>query len=288
MYQGAKYQIVVDKNCITSEHSSNAFHCETTDTYTIKMVLRGQASYIVGNRELTLSPGYFLFLNCGTKYCNRISSDTQVNTFSLLFDPAFVRNFQYANTATDSSVLSDFKGRDDTNPYFVESIYPLKGDMQVSLERLKTYTDCGQMDPLCLREYLNSCLLNYYALYHAEVTDRADSLQFMSNSTRSEILRRLSIAKDYIISNYNKNIKLEDIALAACLSVNHLLRTFKQAYRQSPYQFLTKFRLQQAKYYLKNTDYPIHEIVDMVGFECPSSFTRLFKNSFQITPGRYR
>ncbi|MES2455958.1 MAG: AraC family transcriptional regulator [Bacteroidota bacterium] len=272
MYQGAKYQIVVDKNRITSEHSSNAFHCETTDTYTIKMVLGGQASYIVGNRELTLSPGSFLFLNCGTKYCNRISSGTQVNTYSLLFDPAFVRN----------------RGRDDTNPHFVESIYPLKGDMQVSLERLKTYTDCGQVDLLCLAEYLNSCLLNYYALYHAEVTDRADSLQFLSNSTRSEILRRLSIAKDYIISNYNKNIRLDDIALAACLSVNHLLRTFKQAYGQSPYQFLTEFRLLQAKYYLKNTGHPIHEIVDMVGFECPSSFIRLFKSSFQITPGRYR
>ncbi|MNY61257.1 HTH-type transcriptional activator RhaS [compost metagenome] len=91
-----------------------------------------------------------------------------------------------------------------------------------------------------------------------------------------------------MISNYNKNIRLDDIAQMACLSVNHLLRTFKQAYQQSPHQFLTKIRLQQAKHLLKNTDYPVNEIVDIVGFECPSSFIRLFRNSFNITPGQYR
>ncbi|TKC09120.1 helix-turn-helix transcriptional regulator [Pedobacter frigoris] len=84
-----------------------------------------------------------------------------------------------------------------------------------------------------------------------------------------------------------KSICLYDVALAACLSVNHLLRTFKQAYRQSPHQFLTDVRLQQAKYYLKNTDYSVSEIVDIVGFECPSSFTRLFRSSFKITPSKF-
>lgn len=110
----------------------------------------------------------------------------------------------------------------------------------------------------------------------------------MNSTIDAEILRRLSLAEDYIMSNYDRNIRLGDIAQAACMSVNHFLRTFKQAYQQSPHQFLTKFRLQQAKYYLRNTDYPINEIVDMVGFECPSSFIRLFKNSFEITPGQYR
>jgi AraC family transcriptional regulator len=110
----------------------------------------------------------------------------------------------------------------------------------------------------------------------------------MNNTVDAEILRRLSLAENYIMSNYDRNIKLDDIAWAACLSVNHLLRTFKQTYQQSPHQYLTKFRLQQARHYLKNTDYPVNEIVSMVGFECPSSFIRLFKSSFNVTPGQYR
>jgi AraC family transcriptional regulator len=110
----------------------------------------------------------------------------------------------------------------------------------------------------------------------------------MNNTIDAELLRRLSLAEDYIVSNYDRNIRLDDIAWAACLSVNHLLRTFKKTYQQSPHQYLTKFRLEQARHYLKNTDYPVNEIVAMVGFECPSSFIRLFKSSFNVTPGQYR
>jgi AraC-like DNA-binding protein len=174
------------------------------------------------------------------------------------------------------------------SPVFVESIYPLQGALKDNLINLASLLNSNSTNQLLLNDCMYNCLLNYYNIYNSEVVNRTASLKFHNHITKSEILRRLSIAKDYIISNYNKNIRLDDIAQMACLSVNHLLRTFKQAYQQSPYQFLTTIRLQQAKYYLKNTDYPVSEIVDMVGFECPSSFIRLFRSSFKVTPGQYR
>ncbi|TCD01146.1 helix-turn-helix transcriptional regulator [Pedobacter psychroterrae] len=281
-------RIVVNKNEIVSESTYDAHYRDLTGKYAINIVSSGQASYTIGKRQLTLFPGSFIFLNHDTSYSNKIDSAVQVNTFSVLFDPDFVRDFEYSVVAKTSTLLDRFASDKNGKPLFVESIYPLQGDMRFTLSHLKKHIDNGMDDQLLLSEYLHHCLLNYYDLYHSEVTDREASLKFLNKSTKSEILKRLSIAKDYIISNYNKNIHLEDIAQMACLSVNHLLRTFKQAYHQSPHQFLTNFRLQQAKYYLKNTDYPINEIVDIVGFECPSSFIRLFKNSFKITPGKYR
>ncbi|WP_256004686.1 MULTISPECIES: helix-turn-helix transcriptional regulator [Pedobacter] len=104
----------------------------------------------------------------------------------------------------------------------------------------------------------------------------------------SEIQRRLDLARDFMARNYHRNIGLKDIAIASCLSVNHLLRNFKRAYHTSPYQYLRSLRLQHAKYYLKHSDYTVGQIVDVVGFECPSSFIRLFRSSFNITPGQYR
>ncbi|RZM21519.1 MAG: AraC family transcriptional regulator, partial [Pedobacter sp.] len=241
-----------------------------------------------GKRQLTLFPDSFIFLNHNTSYSNKIDSSVQVNTFSVLFDPGFVKDFEYAHGASDNALLDCSADHKDGQPLFVESIYPLQGNIRYTLSHLKRHIDSGMDNQLLLSEYLNHCLINYYDVYCSEVTNREASLQFLNKSTKSEILRRLSVAKDYIISNYNKNICLEEIAQIACLSVNHLLRTFRQAYKQSPHQFLTNFRLQQAKYYLKNTDYPVNEIVDIVGFECPSSFIRLFKNSFKVTPGQYR
>jgi AraC-like DNA-binding protein len=160
--------------------------------------------------------------------------------------------------------------------------------MKYNIMHLKAQLEEGTSDDLLLNEYLHHCLINYYKVYNKEVVDKSEKLIFLNSSTKVEILKRLTFAREYIVSNYNKNIDLEDIARHACLSVNHLLRTFKQAYGQSPHQYLIKTRIDRSKYLLKNTNYTVNEIVEIIGFECPSSFIRLFKNLNKLTPGKYR
>ncbi|SHF98716.1 helix-turn-helix domain-containing protein [Pedobacter caeni] len=278
----------VNKNEVIIESAYDSFHPEISGRYAIDMIFSGSADYTAANRDLTLFSENFIFFNQQTTYTKRINSPVKVRSMSILFDPEFVSDFDYSRRAKDSLLLDDPENHKKEAPVFVEAIYPLQGNLKFNLLHLKKHIDHGNTDSLMLSSYLEHCLINYYEIYHSEVTSREASLKFLSHTTKSEILRRLSIARDYIISNYNKNICLDDIARIACLSVNHFLRTFKQAYQQSPHQFLTSIRLQQAKYFLRNTDYPINEIVDIVGFECPSSFIRLFRNSFQVTPGRYR
>ncbi|WGQ09311.1 AraC family transcriptional regulator [Pedobacter gandavensis] len=281
-------KILVDKNEVIMESVYEANSPLTTGKYAIQMIFNGAAAYTIANRELNLYSGNFIFLNQDTAYSRKIDSSVKVDSMSVLFDPDFVIDFEYSRTAKDGLLLDEPEANQRIAPVFVEAIYPLQGDMKFNLLNLKKQVEQGNTDNLLLNTYLEHCLVNYYALYDAEVVNREASLKFLSHTTKSEILRRLSIARDYIISNYNKNICLEEIARIACLSVNHFLRTFKQAYHQSPHQFLTSIRLRQAKYFLKHTDYPVNEIVDIVGFECPSSFIRLFRNSFHITPGQYR
>ena len=47
-------------------------------------------------------------------------------------------------------------------------------------------------------------------------------------------------------------------------------------------------RLQQAMYFLKNTDYPVTEICDRVGYKNPTFFYKIFKARFGATPREYR
>lgn len=279
-------RITTDKNEIYCEQAFTSAQVRQGGKYAIELVFSGSADYTVANREITLFPGRFIVLNPNTCYSRRIDAMVQVNSMSIQLDPGFVRDFDYSIRRSSPVLLDAPEGGAD--PHFMEAIYALEGDMKVNLYDLKAHVDNGIKDPVLLNEYLHQCLANYYGIYQSEITGRAAALKSLNRSTKSEILRRLSIARDYIISNYNKDISLEDIASMACLSVNHFLRTFKQAYQQSPHQFLTSVRLQQAKYYLKNTDYPVNEIVDIVGFECPSSFIRLFRNAFNVTPGQYR
>jgi AraC family transcriptional regulator len=281
-------RILVNKNEIISEVTYDAYYPMLTGKYAFNAVFSGEVNYTIEKRQLTLVPGSFIFLNHDTCYSNKIDSSVEVSTLSVLFDPDFVHDFEYSNFSDALTLLDSPTAFKHSQPRFIESIYALQGNIKFNLLHLTKHIESGINDQLLLNEYLNHCLINYYNLYYSEIIRREASLKFLSCSTKTEILRRLSIARDYMISNYNKNIRLEDIAQMACLSINHLLRTFKQAYQQSPHQFLTKIRLQQAKHLLKNTDYPVNEIVDIVGFECPSSFIRLFRNSFNVTPGQYR
>lgn len=283
-----KNKIRVNRNEIVSETTYSAYYPELSGKYAFNVVFNGQADYTVERRNITLVPDSFIFLNHDTCYTNKIDSTVEVKTFSVLFDPGFVHDFEYSNLLKDHVLLDNLEEFRQRESRFVESIQPLQGNIKFNLLHLARHVENGLNDQLLLDEYLNHCLLNYYSFYHSEIIRREASLQFLNGKTKTEILKRLSVARDYMISNYSKRIHLEEIAQMSCLSVNHLLRTFKQAYQQSPHQFLTKIRLQQAKHLLKNTKYPVNEIVDIVGFECPSSFIRLFRNSFNVTPGQYR
>lgn len=280
-------KILVDGAEIIREITCNACYSKLSGRYALHIVFAGEADYLIEKRHVTLVPGSFIFLNPDTCYSQRIDSATEVDVMTIFFEPDFIRKFEQS-TLFAEYLSPDFVEKMKQRPArLLESIYSLAGNIKFNVLQLIRYMEDEAYSPL-LNDYLNHTLLDYYDLYESEIVKREASLQFLNGSTKTEILKRLSVARDYMISNYKKRIQLDEIAQAACLSVNHLLRTFKQAYQQSPHQFLTRIRLQQAKYLLKNTNYPVGEIVDIVGFECPSSFIRLFRNSFNMTPGQYR
>ncbi|MEO6523075.1 MAG: helix-turn-helix transcriptional regulator [Mucilaginibacter sp.] len=279
-----------NNNKILSETRAHRFQTQSTSDFSIRFALTGNESYRLGRRELSVYPDSFLILNKGTQYISKIDSNTPVESFALTFDQHFLADFNRSYTLSDVSLLDEPQhgaglgfGMD-----FNETIYPFAGDMLFNVNHLKNNLDNGLQDELLINEYLNHCLINYYRIYKNEVDNKVDKLNFSSQSTKIEILKRLNLAKDYMYSNYNKNIALDDLAKHACLSVNHLLRTFKQAFSLSPHQFLIQLRLQRAKMLLKTTHYSINEVVCMVGFECPSSFIRLFKGKYKTTPMKYR
>ena len=113
-------------------------------------------------------------------------------------------------------------------------------------------------------------------------------LNVQKESTRLDLLKRTAIARDYIIKNYNKKFSLKDVAYASCFSVNHLLRTFKAVYGISPYKFLSNVKLEKAKRFLEEGKHQIADISFLIGFNSISSFIRLFKSVFNITPLKYK
>lgn len=282
-------KVLKNNNQIASETVKHAFYPEKVGSFSMNMVFNGNTNYTIGKRQLNLYPDSFLTINQGTSYSRKVDSWQPVNNLSISFSPSFLTDFYRAQRNNHQSLLDDpYKDENILEDFFLETIYPFSGDIKYNILHLKQHVEQETTDELLINEYLYHCLLNYYKVYDKEVLGKSEKLNFLNKSTKIEILKRLTLAREFINSNYNKCIDLDDIAHSACLSVNHLLRTFKQAYGISPHQYLIQVRIDRAKYLLKNTSYTLNEIVEIIGFECPSSFIRLFRSVNKTTPGKYR
>ena len=278
-------RILENNNKITSTTPDHRSYTETAGNFSIRFVFSGNEVCSIGRRQLSIHTDSFIILNKGTRFTSSSDPRLPVNVFSIEFDDRFLKDF---NTNFFKGKNAGILDADHSAYQLRETIYPFKGDLKLNVSRLKRYIENGAADDTLINDYLQRCLLNYYRVYNEEIFQKGEKLNFLHSNTRIEILRRLNLAKEYLYANYNQNINLEGLANHACLSVNHLLRTFKLAYNQSPHQFLIQIRLQRAQLLLLKTEYPVYEIVNMVGFKCTSSFIRLFRNRYQTTPLKYR
>lgn len=280
-------KILDNRNKITSHYNWKSSP-ESTTSFTMRFVFGGSEICSIGRRRLSLQHDSFIVLNKGTQFTANSETDTFVNAFFISFDDDFLNEFNDLLVPKDKIFGGKYGSESPLQSELIETVYPLRPEMKQAVLTLKEYLDNGGNDDDVLSECLCKCLLNYFRIYKEEILNKAKKLNFLHYSTRIEILRRLNLAKEYLYANYNRNVNLDNLADHACLSVNHLLRTFKLAYNQSPHQFLIQLRLQRAQLLLTKTEYPVYEIVNMVGFKCTSSFIRLFRTRYKTTPLKYR
>jgi AraC family transcriptional regulator len=101
---------------------------------------------------------------------------------------------------------------------------------------------------------------------------------------RSKLKRTI----DFINSNLERDITLNDIAAEADLSAYHFSRLFKQSTGVPPHRYLLQARIEKAKSLLKNQQDSIAEISHKLGFSDQSHFTMFFKRFTGYTPRSFR
>ena len=95
------------------------------------------------------------------------------------------------------------------------------------------------------------------------------------------------VHKKYIKFNYS-TIKVNDIANYIGINRSYLTTLFKKKLNVSPQQYLVTFRLQKAAELLKTTNMNITEIADAIGYESPLTFSKMFKQTYGVSPLHYR
>lgn len=89
---------------------------------------------------------------------------------------------------------------------------------------------------------------------------------------------------EYIKQNYNRPIRIEELADIAHMSVSSLHRHFKEVTAMSPIQFQKQLRLQEARCLLLTESTDAADVAFQVGYESPSQFSREYSRMFGLPP----
>lgn len=112
---------------------------------------------------------------------------------------------------------------------------------------------------------------------------REDEKRVRFSQTENYVVRGI----DYIASNYDQPITVDDIADHIGISRSQLFRSFKTVLSQSPKTFLTEFRIEQACYLLTHSDLSMSEIAESVGFNNSLYFSKAFHKQLEMPPTEY-
>jgi AraC-like DNA-binding protein len=118
----------------------------------------------------------------------------------------------------------------------------------------------------------------------------------LMNGPRGAAVRRIGMedsrvslvgrATQWIARNYDRTIRIADLADEVGTSVATLNRHFRAVTAMSPLQYQKRLRLQQARLRLIAEPDDIAAVGYAVGYDSPSQFSREYRRLFGVPPGR--
>jgi len=92
----------------------------------------------------------------------------------------------------------------------------------------------------------------------------------------------------YFHQNYERPLSRREVADAIGVSENHLTRIFRRELGLSPWDYLNRYRIKQAKELLLSTSDSVTSVALQVGFNDPAYFSRVFRRQVGLSPSVFR
>ena len=266
-----------------TEHITEVYHLP--DHYSgmgILSVLSGNARCFINGRSLSLDQDSFLIVNRGSTLAIDI---TYLPTVPVLI---------FFNTMLTEIIAGSplFKENEETivpdDFSLIEHIHYIGATLKEHLHLLIDLgNSCSSFHALKADMVLRAILDHLIHKNHAAIQS-SSLLPVVKTSTRIDLYKRLAMARDWMDKHYATTFSLKQAADISMLNMEHFLRMFRQAFSETPHQYLTSVRIKKAQQLLINTEDPVSVVCEQIGFESLSSFSSLFKQRTGLAPAKFR
>ena len=243
--------------------SNACYHIHSHDEFSFGVIDEGEANYLNLNQKNAISAGTTVTINPDDAHsCNPKAGHW---SYRMLFVNAlWIGKLQQEMLGSYSQDYLPFPSLFETNHTLFQTFSEL---FETLLKETNPLIAESQ-----LIQFLELCFIP----------------ESSNNITAIKVdLTRINQVKELIMDQLDTNHTLDEFSIQSGLSRYHLIRSFKQAYGQSPHAFQLDQRIKKAKSLLQQGN-SIIDTAGLLGFADQSHFQRHFKKRIAVTPGQYQ
>ena len=227
----------------------------------LEFVNRGQGNLQLAGETHALRPGSFFLYEPGMPHRIESSAENPLGKYFVCFQGNEVAEYLRTYSLSPGMVAHCHKGES------VRRSFDMLIERGVRKSRLAK--------PLCaliVKELLLMCS-----------DDSAGAVD-----TGSPAYVTYSRALDFIKANYLELNSLEAVAKGSDVEAAYLCRLFARYHDESPYQFLTRLRMDHASRLLLEDGANVRSVAKAMSYKDPFHFSRVFKSVHRVPPSRFR
>ena len=249
---------------VSGKNIVNDFRRHIHKKVIIGIVISGVRMITCGNESLRISENEMFILNSGQPHACRPEGPLG-NSYKILS----------ASIETLKAIASQISEKPEPAPRFKNILY---GDKSLSEDFLKLFDIFESPESMIQIESGLLSFLSRLLMRFAEFPPLMTAFEIHETAVE-RVLK-------YIAGNYKKNPSLSELAEIACQSPFHFQRVFTKKMGLTPHEYIRDFKISESRKMLLKTE-DIAGIAHELGFTDQSHFTRVFRKTVGVPPGKF-
>lgn len=267
-------------------HFSNKFgmfyvHCH--NFHELNIVIKGSGKHFIGEKAFDVSEGSVFVIPPLVNHSYTFDNNDFV-VFHILFKNKFFDKYEAAlRYVSGYNIFFDIEpflrlntSENSLLPKLTEDKF---SELSPSFSLMAEYekaTDAPQQKKEFLALFIIAALCENIDYPSENVNNEGFELYYLMKTT------------EFLQNNYDKKVNLTELLKQANMSRSTFLRNFKKYYGVTPSEYLTQYRIKQAKAMLSGTDKNITTVAHDCGFFDCSHFIRIFRDKTGVSPLSFR